>query len=77
MSSSLFSRTNQHPQPQQSQNNDLVAAVDEVKRQIGNRNPVAVLNELCQRDPQARAFVHSVQNLNPMQLAAQFFGGKK
>jgi hypothetical protein len=51
-----------------------MSAVDEVKRQIGNQNPNIVLQQMCQRDPQVRAFVQSVQNLNPMQLAAQFFG---
>lgn len=77
MSSSLFSRGNPSPHAPQRGNNDLISAVNEVKRQIGNMDPVSVLNELCQRDPQARAFVQSVQGMNPMQLAAQFFGGKK
>lgn len=75
MSSSLF-RANPATQPQRRQSNDLISAVDEVKRQIGGRDPVSVLNEICMRDPQARAFVQSVQNMNPMQLAAKFFGGK-
>lgn len=69
MSSSLFQGKQQSPQ-----NNDLISAVEQVKRQIGNQNPNVVLQQMCQRDPQVRAFVQSVQNLNPMQLAAQFFG---
>lgn len=69
MSSSLFRGKQQPPQ-----NNDLISAVEEVKRQIGNQNPNVVLQQMCQRDPQVRAFVQSMQNINPMQLAAQFFG---
>ena len=74
MSSSLFRGTPQQSRQPQRQNNDLITAVDEVKRQIGNQNPNIVLQQMCQHDPQVRAFVQSVQNLNPMQLAAQFFG---
>ena len=75
MSSSLFQGKPQQSRPaQQAQNNDLIAAVEEVKRQIGNQNPNVVLQQLCQRDPQVRAFVQKAQHMNPMQLAAQFFG---
>lgn len=70
MSSSLFS--GKSPQPQQTPN-DLISAVNEVKRQIGNQNPNAVLQQLCQQDPQVRSFVQQLQNMSPMQLAAQFF----
>ena len=56
------------------QNNDLMAAVENVKRQIGNQDPNVVLRQMCERDPQVRAFVQQMQNMNPMQLAAQFFG---
>lgn len=71
MSSSLFPSKGPQYQPQQS--NDLQAAVDEVKRIIGNQDPQEVLKQMCARDPQVRSFVNSVQGLNPMQLAAQFF----
>lgn len=68
MSSSLFSRSS----PQQ-QSNDLQAAVEQVKRAIGNQNPEAVLQQICAGDPQVRQFVNGLRNLTPMQLAAQFF----
>lgn len=73
MSSSLFSERN--PQPQQT--NDLIAAVNEVKRQIGNQNPNLVLQQLCQQNPQVQAFVQKMRGMSPMQLAAQFFGIRK
>lgn len=68
MSSSLFSRSS----PQQ-QSNDLQAAVEQVKRAIGNQNPEAVLQQICAGDPRVRQFVNGLRNLTPMQLAAQFF----
>lgn len=75
MSSSLFTGSKMSPQAQQP-SNDLLAAVNEVKRQIGTQDPRAVLQQICAQDPQARAFVQSLQNMNPMQLAAQFFKTK-
>lgn len=69
MSSSLFSRSS----PRQQQSNDLQAAVEQVKRAIGNQNPEAVLQQICASDPQVRQFVNGLRNLTPMQLAAQFF----
>lgn len=74
MSSSLFSGRN--PQPQR-QTNDLIAAVNEVKRQLGNQNPNLVLQQLCQQNPQVQAFVQQMRGMSPMQLAAQFFGIRK
>lgn len=71
MSSSLFRSGN--PQPPQRPENDLIAAVNEVKRQIGNQDPAAVLRQLCQQDPQIQGFVNQFRSMNPMQLAAQFF----
>lgn len=71
MSSSLF-RGNDR-QPRQSPQNDLIAAVNEVKRQIGNQDPNMVLQQLCQQNPQVKAFVQQMQGLSPMQIAAQFF----
>lgn len=70
MSSSLFSGGNRQPQQMP---NDLISAVNEVKRRIGGQNPAAVLQQICQQDPQVRAFVQQLQGMNPMQLAAQFF----
>lgn len=71
MSSSLFGKSQQ-----QGQRSDLISAVNEVKRQIGNQDPAAVLRQLCQQDPQVRSFVQSVQGMDPMQLAFKFFGNK-
>lgn len=70
MSSSLFSGKSQQPQQTPS---DLISAVNEVKRRIGGQSPAAVLQQLCQQDPQVRAFVQQMQGMNPMQIAAQFF----
>lgn len=70
MSSSLFSKSGpRHQQPA----NDLQAAVEQVKKAIGNQDPSVVLRQLCERDPQVRQFVNSLRSLTPMQLAAQFF----
>lgn len=71
MSSSLFRNAN--PQPPQRPESDLIAAVNAVKRQIGNQDPAAVLRQLCQQDPQVQSFVNQLRGMNPMQLAAQFF----
>lgn len=75
MSSSLFRKPPQ-AQPQQTQGNDLISAVENVKRQIGNQNPAAILQQMCQRDPQVAAFVQQFRGVDPRQLAAQFFGKK-
>lgn len=71
MSSSLFSKSD--PRHQQQPANDLQAAVEQVKRAIGNQDPTVVLRQLCASDPQVRQFVSGLQGLTPMQLAAKFF----